>query len=73
MYTYDKFLKETLFNKSKLEDREIVALIVNYNALIQNKFPSKFKDPESISIPYVICIIRIGKFFIPTDFVIMEI
>lgn len=73
MYTYTKFLKEILFNKSKLEDHENVALVVDYNTLIQNKFPLKFKDPESISIPRVIGTIRIGKLFIPTDFVIMEI
>ncbi|XP_050919503.1 uncharacterized protein LOC127137048 [Lathyrus oleraceus] len=128
MPSYDKFLKEILSNKKKLEDDETVMLTAECSAIIQNNTPFKLKDPGSFSIPCVIesyiidkalcdlvasvgliplstcekinleelrptkislqladrsvkfpivmlenILIRIGQFYIPTDFVIMDI
>ncbi|XP_020249345.1 uncharacterized protein LOC109826740 [Asparagus officinalis] len=54
MPSYDKFLKEILSNKRKLEEYKTVALTEEYSAIIQNKLPPKLKDPGSFSIPCVI-------------------
>ncbi|KAI5389327.1 hypothetical protein KIW84_074826 [Lathyrus oleraceus] len=70
---------EILSNKKKLEDDETVMLTTECSIIIQNSIPPKLKDPGSFSIPCVIrkyareCSIRIGQFYIPTDFVIMDI
>ncbi|XP_057984614.1 uncharacterized protein LOC110634495 [Hevea brasiliensis] len=50
MPSYAKFLKEILSNKKRLENYEIVALIEECSALLQNKLPPKLKDPGSFSI-----------------------
>ncbi|XP_050885327.1 uncharacterized protein LOC127089744 [Lathyrus oleraceus] len=94
MPSYAKFLKEILSNKKKLEDDEIVMLIAECSAIIQNNMPHKLKDPNNFSIPCVIekfiidktlcdlgaivsmlenIPVRIGQFYIPTEFVIMDI
>ncbi|XP_020272502.1 uncharacterized protein LOC109847682 [Asparagus officinalis] len=84
MPSYAKFLKEIISNKMKLEEYETVALTEECSAIIQNKLPPKLKDPGSFSIPCVIGDVSInralcdlgasvGKFFIPVDFVILEI
>ncbi|XP_012575296.1 uncharacterized protein [Cicer arietinum] len=54
MASYAKFFKEILSNKRKLDDNETIALTEKYSAIIQNKLPSKLKDPGSFSIPCVI-------------------
>ncbi|XP_017982306.1 PREDICTED: uncharacterized protein LOC108663232 [Theobroma cacao] len=54
MPSYVKFLKDILTKKRKLEDFEIVALTEECSAIIQNKLPSKLKDPGSFSIPCTI-------------------
>ncbi|XP_073289849.1 uncharacterized protein [Primulina huaijiensis] len=54
MASYAKFLKEILTNKRKLEDHMTVNLTENCSALVQNKIPSKLKDPGSFSIPCMI-------------------
>ncbi|XP_058010109.1 uncharacterized protein LOC110649043 [Hevea brasiliensis] len=93
MPSYVKFLKEILSNKRRLEDYETVALTEECIALLQNKLPSKLKDPGSFSIPYhigdtsidkALCDLgasvrilenvplKVGKFFIPVDFVVLE-
>ena len=54
MPSYDKFLKKILSNKRKLEEHETVALTEEYNVVIQNKLPTKLKDPSSFSIPCLI-------------------
>ncbi|XP_021674645.2 uncharacterized protein LOC110660609 [Hevea brasiliensis] len=51
MPSYDKFLKEILSNKKRLEDYKIVALTEEYSAILQNTLPPKLKDLRSISIP----------------------
>ncbi|XP_050914787.1 uncharacterized protein LOC127129692 [Lathyrus oleraceus] len=69
MPSYAKFLKEILSNKKKIEDNEIFTLTAECSAIIQNNTPSKMKDPcmlENI-------LVRIGQFYIPTDFIIMDI
>ncbi|XP_057994326.1 uncharacterized protein LOC131174588 [Hevea brasiliensis] len=97
--SYAKFLKEILFKKRRLEDYETVALIEECSTILQNKLPSKLKDPGSFSISclnsnmnidkalcdlganrsvkYPVGIlenipIKVGKFFIPIDFIILE-
>lgn len=59
MPSYDKFLKEILSNKKKLEDNETDTLTAECSAIIQNNMPPKLKDPGSFSIPCVS-----GKFVI---------
>ncbi|XP_071928189.1 uncharacterized protein [Coffea arabica] len=52
--SYAKFLKEIMTRKRKLEDCETIALTEECSAIIQNKLPSKLKDPGSFSIPCTI-------------------
>ncbi|XP_050891269.1 uncharacterized protein LOC127096766 [Lathyrus oleraceus] len=59
MSSYAKFLKEILTNKNNLDEDGTMTLIEECIAIIQNKIPSKLKDPRSFSIPYVI-----GKYII---------
>ncbi|XP_050897403.1 uncharacterized protein LOC127104254 [Lathyrus oleraceus] len=89
MPSYAKFLKEILSNKKKLEDDERVTLNAECSAIIQNNMPPKLKDPElrptrmslqlaDRSVKYPIGIlenipVQVGQFFIPTDFIIMDI
>ena len=54
MPSYAKFLKEILSNKRKLEAHETVALTEECSVAIQNKLPTKLKDLDSFSIPYLI-------------------
>ena len=54
MPSYAKFLKEILSNQKNLKDNEIVLLIDECSAIIQNNMPPKLKDPCSFSIPCVI-------------------
>ncbi|KAJ9178713.1 hypothetical protein P3X46_010573 [Hevea brasiliensis] len=51
MPSYEKFLKEILSKKRKLEDYGTVALTEECSAILQNKLPLKLKDPGSFSIP----------------------
>ena len=51
---YAKFLKDILSNKIRSEKYETVALTEECSTLIQNKLPTKLKDPGSFSIPCVI-------------------
>jgi len=50
-----------LANKRKLEEYETVALIKECSAAIQNKLPSKLKDPGSFSIPSLIGNVSIDR------------
>ncbi|KAL9448337.1 hypothetical protein AB3S75_015754 [Citrus x aurantiifolia] len=54
MPSYAKFMKEILSNKRKLEEHETVLLTEESTAILQNKLPSKLKDPRSFSIPCTI-------------------
>ncbi|KAG8649385.1 hypothetical protein MANES_08G082266v8, partial [Manihot esculenta] len=51
MPSFAKFLKEILSNKRRLDDQETVMLTKECSAIIQNKLPSKLKDPRSFTIP----------------------
>uniref|UniRef100_A0A6I9QLR0 Uncharacterized protein LOC105037599 n=1 Tax=Elaeis guineensis var. tenera TaxID=51953 RepID=A0A6I9QLR0_ELAGV len=51
MPSYAKFLKVILSKKRRLEDHETVMLIEECSAIIQNKLPSKLKNPGSFTIP----------------------
>ncbi|XP_073133694.1 uncharacterized protein [Henckelia pumila] len=59
--SYAKFLKEILSNKRKLEEHAIISLTENCSALVQNKIPSKQKDPGSFSICCVINDVQFHK------------
>jgi len=50
MPKYEKFMKEILRNKRKLEDHEIVMLNEECNTILLNKLPPKLKDPGSFTI-----------------------
>jgi len=50
MPSYANFLKEILSNKRKLEVHKTVALTKECTVAIQNKLPTKLKDPSSFSI-----------------------
>ena len=58
---YAKFLKQILSNKRNLEEHEIVALTEECSAAIQNKLPTKLKDPRSFSIPCLIGNVSINR------------
>ena len=51
MPPYAKFLKEILSKKRKIAEEGIVNLTSTCSAIIQQKFPSKMKDPSSFTIP----------------------
>ncbi|XP_073120160.1 uncharacterized protein [Henckelia pumila] len=57
MPNYDKFLKDLLRNKKKLNEVTQVTLNEGCSAVLKNELSRKFHDPESFSIP---C--NIGKF-----------
>ncbi|XP_073119858.1 uncharacterized protein [Henckelia pumila] len=59
MSYYAIFLKELLNNKKNLNDLAQVTINEECFAVIQNRLPQKFQDPESFSIP---C--NIGQFYI---------
>ncbi|XP_022858686.1 uncharacterized protein LOC111379523 [Olea europaea var. sylvestris] len=58
MPSYVKFLKDIISNKRKLEDHETVMFTEECSARIQNKLPSKLKDPGSFTVP---CTIGLGE------------
>ncbi|XP_070054069.1 uncharacterized protein [Nicotiana tomentosiformis] len=51
MPSYAKFLKEILSSKRKLEEVSMVMLTEKCSAILQNKLPQKFGDPDSFTIP----------------------
>ncbi|XP_050890728.1 uncharacterized protein LOC127096159 [Lathyrus oleraceus] len=69
MSSYAKFLKEILSNKKKLKDNETVTLTVECSAIIQNNMSPKIKYPGMLEN----ILVHIGQFYIPTDFIIMDI
>nr|XP_009791412.1 PREDICTED: uncharacterized protein LOC104238673 [Nicotiana sylvestris] len=48
---YAKFLKEILTKKRKIEETKVVKLIEHCRAILQNKIPQEYGDPESSTIP----------------------
>nr|GEY04447.1 reverse transcriptase domain-containing protein [Tanacetum cinerariifolium] len=51
MPNYDKFLKNLVSNKSKMEQIYVAFLNEECSAILQNKLPSKLGDPKSFLIP----------------------
>ena len=51
MPLYAKFMKEILSKKRKIAEEGIVNLTATYSAIIQQKLPTKMKDPGSFTIP----------------------
>ena len=49
--TYAKFLKDILSNNTSVDLVETINIPENCSAIIQNKLPTKLKDPGSFSIP----------------------
>ncbi|XP_063947597.1 uncharacterized protein LOC135152057 [Daucus carota subsp. sativus] len=54
MPSYAKFMKGILSRKLKLEEVETVALTEECSAVLQQKLPTKLKDPGSFTIPCTI-------------------
>ncbi|KAK5846263.1 hypothetical protein PVK06_002546 [Gossypium arboreum] len=61
MPTYTKFLKELLTNKKKFEDLSTVELNEECSAILQNKLPTKLKDPGRFTIPCLIGSFNVDK------------
>ena len=51
MPNYAKFMKEILNKKRKIAEEGIVNLTATCSAVIQQKLPTKMKDPSSFTIP----------------------
>ena len=51
MPNYAKFLKEILSKKRKIAEEGIVNLTATCSAVIQQKLPTKMKDPHIFTIP----------------------
>ncbi|GJV28692.1 reverse transcriptase domain-containing protein [Tanacetum coccineum] len=67
MPNYDKFLKELVRNKHKLEQISSAFLSDESSAMIQNKVPPKLGDPETKNM-----LVKVGKFTFLVDFVILK-
>ncbi|XP_050222157.1 uncharacterized protein LOC126672251 [Mercurialis annua] len=61
MPKYDKYLKEFILNKWKIDEVNIGSLIKECSAFIQNTLHRKAKDHESFTIPCTISITNFGK------------
>ena len=58
---YAKFMKDIISKKRKLDEREVVSLSANCNAITQNNIPQKMQDPGSFTIPCTIGNYEFGK------------
>ncbi|KAK5775799.1 hypothetical protein PVK06_043741 [Gossypium arboreum] len=61
MPTYAKFLKELLTNKRNFKDLPTVELNEECSAILQNKLPTKLKDPGNFTIPCLIGSLNVEK------------
>ncbi|XP_038885767.1 uncharacterized protein LOC120076058 [Benincasa hispida] len=61
MPKYEKFLKDVLTKKGKVNELEVVTLTQECNAFINNKIPEKQKDPGSFIVPCSIGGIDVGN------------
>ncbi|KAK5844933.1 hypothetical protein PVK06_001079 [Gossypium arboreum] len=61
MPTYAKLFKELLTNKRKFDDLSTVELNEECSAILQNKLPTKLKDPESFTTPCLIGSLNVEK------------
>ncbi|XP_074357019.1 uncharacterized protein LOC141696791 [Apium graveolens] len=60
--SFAKFMKGILSRKLKIEELETIALTEECNALLQQKLPSKLKDPGSFVIPCTIGNLSFNKY-----------
>ncbi|XP_038896401.1 uncharacterized protein LOC120084663 [Benincasa hispida] len=51
MPTYVKFFKDILTKKRRVNEKEVIALTQECNALVSNSLPKKQKDPGSFTVP----------------------
>ena len=58
---YDKFMKDIINKKRKLDAGGVVSLSANYIALIQKNLLQKMHDPGSFTIPCTIGNFEFGK------------
>ncbi|GKA19864.1 reverse transcriptase domain-containing protein [Tanacetum coccineum] len=87
MPNYDKFLKELISNKHKIEQISAAFLSDESSAILQNKVPPKLGDPGSFLIPCNFnktfscnaladlaenMLVEVGKFTFSADFVILK-
>ncbi|KAL8124541.1 hypothetical protein AgCh_012260 [Apium graveolens] len=80
--SYANFMKGILSRKVKLDDLETVALTEECCVVVQQKLPSKLKDPGSFTIPYRSItyprgivedfLVKVDKLIFPADFVILD-
>jgi len=61
MPLYSKFLKDLLTRKSKYIHSDNIMAEGNYSVVIQRILPPKYKDPGSVTIPYSIGSVSVGK------------
>ena len=58
---YAKSMKDTLRKKRKIDEEEIVSLIVTYSVAIQKSLPEKMQDPDNFTLPCKIRQVDMGK------------
>ncbi|XP_012453524.1 uncharacterized protein LOC105775560 [Gossypium raimondii] len=51
MPNYVNFMKDILSNKERLSEYKTIVLTKEYSVFLQNKLPSKLKDPGSFTMP----------------------
>ena len=61
MSHYAKFIKDIISKKRKLDERGVVSLSTNCNAIIQKNLPQKMQDLRSFTIPCTIRNYEFGK------------
>ncbi|XP_006579309.1 uncharacterized protein [Glycine max] len=61
MPLYSKFLKDMLTKKGKYIHSDNIVVEGNCSAVIQRIIPPKYKDPGSVTIPYSIGVVSVGK------------
>ena len=61
MPQYEKFMKDVISKKRKLDEGGVVSLSKNCSAIIQKNMPQKMQDPGSFTIPCTIGNFEFGK------------
>jgi len=61
MPLYSKFLKDLITKKGKYSHSDNIVVEGNCSVVIQRILPPKYKDPGSVTIPYSISVVSIGK------------
>ncbi|XP_015169787.1 uncharacterized protein [Solanum tuberosum] len=77
---YDKYVKDVVANKSRLAEYAKVAVTEECSSRIQNRLPTKLKDPGSFTVQIKIArldgviedvLVQVGTLIFPIDFVIL--